>query len=74
MTPDLQRTGSWFLGSGRREIEVFDQFRANLVAMREGEIRRVWVPLSRGGYARYELRLERVFKAGSDGEPIVTNT
>lgn len=59
--------------NGRSDNSIYDQFRSNLVEMREGEMRRIWVPTSRGRYAAYDLRLDQVFETGKDGQPIVVN-
>lgn len=60
--------------NGSSDMPIYDPFRSNLLSMREGEIRRVWVPRADGkGYWVADLHLERVFKMDSNGEPIITN-
>jgi hypothetical protein len=59
--------------NGRLSAAPFHSFKTNLSTMREGEVRRVWVPGPRGGYDAYDLHLERVFKMDAKGEPIIDN-
>ncbi len=47
--------------NGRRDTALYDRFRSNLLEMREGELRRVWVPGRRGRYLVYELRLAQAY-------------
>lgn len=57
--------------NGRADSKIYDPFRANVLQMREGEVRRIWLR-SRDGYV-YDVHLERVFETDGKGEPIIVN-
>jgi hypothetical protein len=59
--------------NGSPDTSLYDPFRSNLLTMREGELRRVWLPDGRGGHLAAHLHLEAVFQADSNGEPITRN-
>lgn len=58
--------------NGHRGTELYDPFRSNLVAMREGEVRRLWIPRrGGGGFWTAEVELSAVYATASDGGPLV---
>jgi len=56
--------------NGRADIRIYDPFRANVLQMREGEVRRIWRRAG-DGYAVYDVHLERVYEVDGKGEPII---
>lgn len=58
--------------NGRRNIKIYDPFRTNLLAMREGEVRRLWVPHTGGKrFWTADVELYQVYMTGPDGGPLV---
>lgn len=57
--------------SGHRDTDLYDPFRSNLVAMREGEVRRLWILRDGDSFWAAEVELSAVYATASDGGPLV---
>ena len=58
--------------NGRHDSKVYDPFRSNLRAMREGEVRRLWIPRKdEEGFWTADVQLYEVYDTGSDGGPFI---
>ncbi len=58
--------------NGHRRETKYDAFRSNLLTMREGEVRRLWVPRhDKDGFWVVDVRLYEVYDTASDGGPLI---
>lgn len=58
--------------NGHRGTKLYDPFRSNLLSMREGEVRRLWIPRSdKDGFWTADVQLYEVYATASDGGPLI---
>ena len=58
--------------NGHRDTKIYDPFRGNLLEMRVGEVRRLWIPRTdKDGFWTADVQLYEVYDTGSDGGPVI---
>lgn len=58
--------------NGHRGTKIYDPFRSNLMAMREGEVRRLWIPRNDGnGFWAADVELYQVYDTAAGGGPAI---